>query len=188
MGAIIGMNKKQDAIYSGVLAQDVVIQDALLELAQVLPVVGGVYSFRKVADALVDLSQQTAGDAFEISSVLSLVKASQFGDVLSPDRIPVQVDDEKRGWDNMSDEEGFLLRQGRNLSLYVIGRAETYTLVSEAGCKLWSTSPEELAECIGEVFLSISADGTTDTRGYAGELSLDACEDIAEFKAGVSNE
>ena len=186
MAVIMRLDKKQAAILEAVQALEGDVNGVLrsvLELEQVLPEIGGLHRLAEAAAVLVIIGEKTGADAFELSSVLSMIRASAFGDVLSPDRIPVQVDDEHRGFGNMSDEEGFLLRQGRNLSIYVIGRGETYMLVSEAGCKLWSTSPEALAECIGEVFLSIGEDGTIDTRIYAGELALDACEDIAEFKA-----
>lgn len=189
MGAIIGLNKKQAEIYQRVLELEVPLQDALQALSPVLPLVGGVYAIRKVVDALLEISRETSGDAFEISAVLSLHAASRHGMVLSPSPIRVVVDDEcRRRGDNMDEEEGLLLERAGGLFLYLVNGRETFPLVSAGGCKLWQTLPGVLAGWIDEVYLRLGEDGIHETRVYCGGRALDGCDTVAEFAGEDRNE
>lgn len=188
MGTVYGLNKKQADIYQAVLELEVPLQDALVALSPVLPLVGGVYAIQKVVDALLEISRETTGDAFEISAVLNLHKASRHGSVLSPSPIRVVVDDEcRRRGDNMEEEEGLLLSRDGGLFLYLVNRRETFLLVSEGGFQLWQTLPGVLAGWIDEVYLRLGEDGINDTRIYCKGKALDACDSVEEFAAGEAS-
>lgn len=188
MGVIMGLTKKQDAILSAVLEQDVAVRNALEALSPVASMVGGVSAAEKVVGVLMEISRSTLGDAFDISEVLSLNAASRHGDVLSASPIRVEVDDAlRRDWDDIRVEEGLLLCQGRSLVLYLKTAREAYPLMSEEVCKMWGTTPVALAAWIDTVYLYIGSDGTPETRIYCGGRELDDSDTVEEF-AGVPGE
>ena len=181
MGIINGMTKKQAAVHARLPAQNSTVRDAVLALE---PVLGGVrvHALKTAACLLEAIWEETGADEFELSRVLSLVRASGFGDVLSATPVPVEVDDEARSLsDNIANAEGFLLEQDGDLAIFIIGRQGALRLFSAYGLDMWEASAA-MAMAIHHVFVSIDRDGLVDTRCYnVDDVELGDCDTFGEF-------
>ena len=182
MGIINGMTKKQAAVHARLPAQNSTVRDAVLALE---PVLGGVrvHALKTAACLLEAIWEETGADEFELSRVLSLVRASGFGDVLSATPVPVEVDDEARSLsDNIANAEGFLLEQDGDLAIFIIGRQGALRLFSAYGLDMWEASAAAMAMAIHHVFVSIDRDGLVDTRCYnVDDVELGDCDTFGEF-------
>lgn len=176
------LDDKQRAVLSLVTDRDAAGIDGLLKIETVLAEIGEIQKLSSLVSEVVDIAAETGADAYQIVDVLSLVRAATYGEVLSVDFIKVELDDVNRdGLADIEVDEGVFILVGGGLAVFCRQRRQYYLLMGAAGCASWGTTPEQLAEHVDAVFISLENGGDFDARIFKDEIELDRCVTIEEF-------
>ena len=81
----------------------------------------------------------------------------------------------------IEEDEGVFILVGGGLAVFCRHRRQYYLLMGAASCASWGTTPEQLAEHVDAVFISLETGGDFDARIFKDEIELDRCVTIEEF-------
>ena len=122
----------------------------------------------------------------EVERMLEIINASDYGEVLSGQTVPVDVEYNARYYENRSERrEGVFIRQDFGLAVYLLGVGNHYRVATNGLCNAWDTNPIELSVHTKRVLLEIYDDGDVHAEVFNRHgVELQSCSDMHEFVTG----
>ena len=151
---IYQMTDKQTILRSQLFALEHELFDVVLALGEhVLPRVG-LNQLARASAALTRISNTTESSVEDICYMLQRMRASCYGEVVTPRSVDVAIYDRESDVDMKS--QGIFLQEDGNLKLYLTTWKAAYRLISNTKLEAMDTTLLELVERVHSVKLSIT--------------------------------